>query len=283
MSGRPAAPPLPVRDAIDRSFAAPVEALNALQRADAPDPATVHHGRTSVRRLRSNIRVLDGHVDPVPSLRGELGWIAESLGRVRDVDVLAARIAGTVEDLPEALQLGGRAALAVLADERVSADEHLRTAVASPRFRVLIDELDLLVKEASSSEGTLEARDVVRPRWRAMRDAVRRLDDPPTDEQLHDFRIETKRARYAAELFSPVAGARVARFVRRATALQDVLGAQHDAARACVWFLGHGGEDTGLARACGWFAAQASAERDGLRLAWRPEWASLRKPKARFW
>jgi len=282
MSGR-TVPPLPVPEAIDRSFAPSVEALNVLQRADAPDPAVVHRARTSVRRLRSNLRVLDRHVEPMPSLRSELGWIAESLGRVRDIDVLAARIVASVDGLPEPLRLGGTATLSVVWDERATADEHLRAAVATPRFRVLVDELDLLVKEASSSEGTLEARDVVRPRWRAMRDAARDLDDPPSDEQLHDLRIETKRARYAAELFTSVSGARGARFVRRATSLQDALGAQHDAARACVWFLGHGGEDTGLARACGWFAARSAAERDDLREAWRPAWASLRKPKARFW
>jgi CHAD domain-containing protein len=272
-----------VREAIDRSFAPSVEALDALRIADASDPVTVHHARTSVRRLRSNIRALDGHVEPVPTLRGELGWIAECLGRVRDADVLNVRIAGRVDGLPEPLQLGCTAIQAVLADERVTADEHLRSAVASPRFRDLVDELDLLVKEASSSDGALDVRDVVRAPWRAMRDAVRRLDDPPSDEQLHDLRIETKRARYAAELFTSVSGARGGRFLRRATSLQDALGAQHDAARACEWFLGHGGEDTGLARACGWFAAEAAAERDDLREAWRPAWASLREPKARFW
>jgi len=281
MSGRHT-PPLPLPEATERSFAPSVEALRALQRADASDPAAVHHARTSVRRLRSNVRFLNGHVEPLPSLRAELGWIGECLGTVRDIDVLAARV-GAADGLPEPLQLGATAALAVLTEERGTADEHLRSAVAWARFRDLVDELDLLVKEATSSSATLEAREVVKPRWRAMRAAVRDLDDPPSDEQLHDFRIEAKRARYAAELFGPVSGARGNRFVRRATRLQDALGAQHDAVRACAWFLGHGGEDTGLARTCGWLAAEAAAERDDLREAWRPAWRSLRDPKARFW
>ena len=281
MSGRHT-PPLPLPEATERSFAPSVEALRALQRADASDPAAVHHARTSVRRLRSNVRFLNGHVEPLPSLRAELGWIGECLGTVRDIDVLAARV-GAADGLPEPLQLGATAALAVLTEERGTADEHLRSAVASERFRDLVDELDLLVKEASSSSATLEAREVVKPRWRAMRAAVHDLDDPPSDGQLHHFRIEAKRARYSAELFSSVAGARGGRFVRRATALQDALGAQHDAVRAGTWFLGHGGEDTGLARTCGWFAAEAAAARDDLREAWRPAWRSLRDPKARFW
>jgi CHAD domain-containing protein len=272
-----------VRDAVDRSFIPSVEALRALQGAGAQDPLAVHRGRTSVRRLRSNVRVLDGHVEPLPSLRGELGWVGECLGMVRDVDVLSSRVTAAARGVPEQLSGGGAATVALLRAQRRSAEEQLRSAVSSSRFRDLVDELDLLVKEASSSSGDLDARDVVVPRWRAVRDAVRGLDDLPSDEHLHEFRIETKRARYAAELFSPVAGPRGDRFVRRATALQDALGVQHDAVRACDWFLGYGGDDAGLARACGWFAAQAAAERDGLREAWRPAWASLREPKARFW
>lgn len=275
--------PLPVPEAIERSFVPSVQALRTLQRLDVSDAEAVHRARTSVRRLRSNVRVLEGDVEPSASLRSELGWIGECLGTVRDVDVLAARVVTAAERVPESLRLGAAGVGAVLAEERGSADEHLRAAVSSARFGALVDELDLLMKEASSSPRTLDARAVVRPRWKAMREAAHRLDDDPSDEQLHDFRIETKRARYAAELFSSVAGTRGERFIRRATALQDALGAQHDAVRACAWFLGHGGEDTGLARACGWFAAEAEAERRALRRTWRPAWKSLRDPKARFW
>ena len=283
MSGRHTKP-LPVHEAIEGSFMPSVEALRTLQRVDAPDAETVHRARTSVRRLRSNVRVLEGHVEVTSSLRPELGWIGECLGTVRDLDVLTARVAAAIDDVPEEVRIGGGAVSATLGEGReLRADEHLRAAVSSQRFGDVIDELDLLIEEASSSTGTLDASDAMRPTWRAMRDAVHELDDPPSDDQLHDLRIEAKRARYAAGLFSSVAGARGARFVKRATALQDALGAQHDAVRACAWFLGHGGEDTGLARACGWFAAQAAAERDASRMTWRPAWKSLRDQKARFW
>jgi CHAD domain-containing protein len=281
MSGRTTAP-LPVPEAIERSFVPSARALRTLRELDVPDPDAVHRARTSVRRLRSNLRVLDTDVEP-SSLRSELAWIGERLGTVRDIDVLAVRVARAVDGIPEALGVGAAGVGAVLTEERSAADEHLRAAVSSSRFGELLDELDLLMKEASAAPGVLEPRDVLRPRWRAMRGAVRGLDGDPSDEQLHDFRIETKRARYAAELFASVSGSRGAGFVRRATALSDALGAQHDAVRACAWFLGHGGEDTGLARACGWFAAEAEAERIALRTAWRPAWKRLRDPKARFW
>ncbi len=60
---------------------------------------------------------------------------------------------------------------------------------------------------------------------------MKALPDRPSDDQLHRIRIETKRARYAAELGEPVLGKAGARFVRRAKNLQDVIGEHQD---ACV-------------------------------------------------
>ena len=118
MSGRHT-PPLPLPEATERSFAPSVEALRALQRTDAPDPAAVHHARTSVRRLRSNVRLLNGHVEPLPSLRAELGWIGECLGTVRDIDVLATRVTAATDGLPDAGSDGHLSdALAALPDKQ---------------------------------------------------------------------------------------------------------------------------------------------------------------------
>ncbi len=283
MTGRTVRP-LAVPEAIDQAFMPSIGSLRALHgpRA-AADPEKIHRARTAVRRLRSNIRVLDDHTDPVPSLRDELEWLGDGLGTVRDADVLMARVGREAGELPGRLLPGTTTLLAAIGAERRAADARVRADVGSARFRLLLDELDLFLKEASASPGTIEARDVLRPRWRALRNAVRDLSEPPTDEQLHDLRIETKRARYAAEIFAPVSGPRGRRFVRRATRLQDVLGAQHDAARAHTWFLGFEGDDPSAAAASGWLAARAAADRDALRQAWRPAWASLGRPKARFW
>jgi CHAD domain-containing protein len=151
------------------------------------------------------------------------------------------------------------------------------------RFGTFIHELDLLAKEGSSRTEPLDARSVMRPRWRALRDAVGALDTPPSDDGLHAVRIETKRLRYAAELFRPVGGARCRRCIRRATRLQEVLGAQHDAARAREWLIDRELMDATTAAALGWIAADATAQRDLGRESWRPTWRSLERPKARFW
>src|SRR5262245_9458725 len=131
MSGRTHPRPLPVPEANERSFVPSLESLHILQRVDSADPDVVHAARTSARRLRSNVRVLDPFVDPVASRAKELGWVGDRLGAVRDIDVLASRIEAGLTHAPDELQLGGRAVLAIMAEERATADGRLRDAVAS--------------------------------------------------------------------------------------------------------------------------------------------------------
>jgi len=275
---------LPTATAVDVAITPSIDALRTLLGLSAPaDPDLVHRARTAIRRLRSNLRTL-GHVITTPeALRTDLGWVGDALGEVRDADVLADRLRHMVEAAPEAIRSSGSALLASVAEQRRGADDDLRRDVASVRFGNLIHELDLLTKEGSSLAGTVDAASVMRPRWRGIREAVRSLDAPPSDTQLHEVRIETKRARYAAEVFAEVAGGAGRRFQRRATKLQDVLGVQHDASRACEWLLGQETIDPSTARSVGWLAAGAASDRDALREAWWPAWQELGRRKARFW
>ncbi len=275
---------LPVAEALDNAFAPSIEALRALLGLEAPtDPDAIHRARTATRRLRSNIPAFSGVIDPAPALRTDLAWVGRALGVVRDADVLSERLARGIERAPEVIRSAGADLLATTAAERREANDRLRSDAATVRFGNLIHELDLLMKEASAMPGTVDAAAIMRPRWRALRDAVRALDAPPTDDQLHEVRIETKRLRYAAEVFQQVAGHAGRRFVRRAVGMQDVLGAHHDAVRARQWLLGQEVTDAPVARSIGWLGAEATADLQALREAWRPSWASLGRRKARFW
>ena len=49
---------------------------------------------------------------------------------------------------------------------------------------------------------------------------------------IHEIRIKTKRARYAAELAEPVVGKPATRFIKKARVVQDVLGMYQDALQA---------------------------------------------------
>lgn len=277
-------PTLPVPVAVEVGVSPWVDALRSLLGLDPPtDPDPIHRARTATRRLRSNLRALGSVIEASEELRTDLAWVGDSLGAVRDADVLGDRLAEMIAAAPDVVRSGGSGLLAGVAHQRRVAIESLRRDVASVRFGNLIHELDVLAKEASSSSGTVEGASVMRPRWRALRDAVRSLDTPASDAQLHQVRIETKRARYAAEIFEQVGGPACRRFRRGATAMQAVLGAQHDAARAGEWLLARDAEDPAMARATGWLAAGAAADREALREAWQPSWRSLGRRKARFW
>ena len=75
--------------------------------------------------------------------------------------------------------------------------------------------------------GSLE--EIAADAFKRARKAMKALPEDPTDDELHAVRIETKRARYAAELAEPVLGKAGARFLRRAKVVQDVIGEHQDA------------------------------------------------------
>src|SRR2546428_899472 len=77
------------------------------------DPENIHKARVETRRLRTMLRIFRRLLDAdwAPSLRAELGWLADELGGVRDRQVLLARLRGKAPDLPA----GGHPALTRLA------------------------------------------------------------------------------------------------------------------------------------------------------------------------
>ena len=96
---------------------------------------------------------------------------------------MAARVAAATDALPEQLRLGATATLGVLTEERGTADEHLRSAVASARFRDLVDELDLPQPTVSRhlkvlrDAGLVEVRAVAQRRlYRVRVEPFRELD-----------------------------------------------------------------------------------------------------------
>src|SRR5690348_16041871 len=66
------------------------------------DPEAVHQARVATRKLRSNLRTFAPLLDVewTEPLRAELGWLALSLGAVRDREVLLERLRGRAQSLP---------------------------------------------------------------------------------------------------------------------------------------------------------------------------------------
>src|SRR5262249_52624697 len=111
--------------------------------------------------------------------------------------------------------------------------------------------------------------------------AVARLGKRPDDEEVHGLRIALKRARYAAELFSP-GGTTGERFLAHAKALQTLLGEHQDAAGAeqQLRALSVPRPPTAAAFVAGRFAERQRARRERVTKRLPKAWQRLRKSGA---
>ncbi|HUJ91218.1 MAG TPA: CYTH and CHAD domain-containing protein [Gaiellaceae bacterium] len=236
------------------------------------DPESLHDMRVAVRRsralLRAGRRLIAGDTD---ELNAELQWLGSVLGAVRDLDVLLGRLH------EEAAGLGGddtKAAeqlLRALERERRRDRTALLRALGSARYLKLLDrfqaELDAL--EPSGDDVPLDA--LARRELKKLRKAVRALPEEPHDDELHRVRKLGKRARYASEL------AGRAGVVRRAKALQDVLGEHQDAVVAEERLRALAAEATPeQALAAGRLVDRERIRRAETRAAWPAVWRKLK-------
>jgi len=188
----------------------------------ASDVESVHKMRVATRRLRSTLKTFKDSFDPERAefLKGELRWLANCLGDVRDGQVLSQKLLATVGDFPE---------VAAGIRERLDGDVArgqvaLVAALDSDRYLALLDAMDALVDEPEPDDpGAL------RRARKALRKADRLLDEATdADAELHEARKAYKQARYAVEIFAPSAGKPGKRLVKALTELQEVLGAHQD-------------------------------------------------------
>lgn len=294
-------PPVPALDKSSSGADLLRSALTrGLHRLIENDPQTrlgdvegVHQMRVGARRLRSDLRTFEILVDPEWSgpLIEELRWLGESLGRVRDLDVLQERLGRSAEGSGSALiPLFNR-----LSEEHDAARDALEEDLRSERYKNLLEalieatRLPQLTEVADSSARDLAPR-VVAPRWKKLRKAVRELDRQSTDEQLHKVRIKAKRARYAAEAVAPALNATEAkaaeRFASGAEEIQEVLGKLQDAAVAretITRCLTDAGKDPVLHFAAGRLYEKESRSAETERASFEKAWENLDRRRNLSW
>lgn len=194
------------------------------------DAEALHQLRVATRRSRALLRAARGLVGAewAEPLRAELSWLGGMLGPVRDLDVLLEHLdaeAGTLtgDDLRAFRNLRRR-----LVRRREEARAELSTAMADDRYFRLLDALEQAESAPIDEQGPA-LEEIAKHAFDRLRKAVRSLPKRPSDDELHRVRIETKRARYAAELAQPVLKKAGDRLVDRAKTLQDVIGEHQDA------------------------------------------------------
>jgi triphosphatase len=202
----------------------------------AHDPELVHQTRVALRRLRVFVRVFRSRIgrERAARLAEQLRWLFEPLGELRDLQIFEHEFAPRAS-----ARSADSAALAARLGQRLeSAQRVLASALASPRFRALCEELASVEQALAADEQDKRARRWLarrldRRRHRALRsfEAVLRRDM----HALHQLRKELKKLRYTAELaraLRPSREQQARAFLRSLRELQDALGAVVDASVA---------------------------------------------------
>jgi len=206
------------------------------------DPRGVHQARVGLRRLRSHLRTFRRVIDTewAAALSAEAAWFAESLGAMRDLDVLNGRLVqGAMLQVPEhAPAIAGL--VAMIDDEHDDALNRHRQLRATARFIGLAGRLEEAAHDMPSRDRADDPAEMLLPRmlqrtWHDLRNAALLAQKDHTIEHLHSVRIRSKRMRYACEAATPVLGVEAKNAARASEALQERLGEWHDECAARDW------------------------------------------------
>jgi CHAD domain-containing protein len=247
------------------------------------DPEDLHQMRVALRRMRSVLK-LSGELvgDGAEPVRAELGWLGQSLGEVRDHDVLIEHLREVIADFEVRDQPAGRQLVSRFVSERATAKRQLTRALSSARYSTLLREVSLLTR-ATPSTVDVPRHDLIaglaRPH-RKLTKAVRALPADPPDDDLHALRIHGKKLRYAAELAQTSAkkkqAARIKELLKTTKDFQTVLGDHQDAVLAAERMrtvLDTG--DSAIGFVAGRIAERELTRRAEARATWRASWEAV--------
>jgi CHAD domain-containing protein len=242
----------PASAAVQSFIAIHTRAFRAADLAFRRDPEgpfdSVHKMRVAARRLRSGLRVLRPLLDRewADDLRDELKWAAQSLGELRELDVLIARLDDRMAALPEGAvpEDPATTVLGPTREQRDDARARVGVLLSADRFLDLHERLVAAAAKPPVTEAAaLTAGEalplLVRKAWKRLAKRAKAVLDDETalpggapDEEWHEARIAAKRARYAGEAVAPVLGADAKAFAEQMEKVTEILGEHQDAADA---------------------------------------------------
>ncbi len=203
------------------------------------DPEYLHGVRVGIRRVRAALHAFEPWLEAprAEAVRRELGERMRGLGRLRDLDVLLARLPRDLDRLDAPGEASGRVLEAFELRRRAVRVDAAHT-LGSMEFRRAVDAISSVAAAGGAAPATLAAT------WpRLMAGHARklaRLQDAEvaalSDEDLHRLRIAIKRLRYLSEFLAGTAPRGLTRAVKRLALYQDLLGRAQDARVAAAQF-----------------------------------------------
>ena len=206
-------------------------------------PGSVHRMRVASRRLRSALKTFDPLFtgDAHIGLEGELGRLADVLGRERDAEVLLERMRASLDALPVELVMGPvrHDVESWMGDSYRQAKWLGREYLGGAAYLDLLEHLDAFLADPPLSDrAAVPARKevsalvdrTIRTVRKKSREAVAAEAGEPRDLALHAARRAAKRSRYAADVYAVHDGAPARAVAAAMTRLQDTLGDRQDGA-----------------------------------------------------
>jgi CHAD domain-containing protein len=222
------------------------------------DGENVHDTRVAVRRFRTVLRVFADcfATAAVTGLDADLAWYAGLLGDVRDHQVLRDHLVGYLDTLPAEVDYDAtaRSVAAELAARERRARRALQRGLVTRRHERL---LASVVAAGIDYDPQQDVADYLRAAERTARRRLRKAerldpDDPQRDAALHRARKAVKRARYTAEVVTPVVGAAARRTAAKWRRTQDRLGVHQDEVVAAAFVRSLVDSDTDFALGVLW-------------------------------
>ncbi len=210
-------------------------ALDELGDADGGDPSeAVHEARKGLKRLRATVRLARDDLGDDVYRRENAAFrdVGRRLSGVRDAKVMVETLDALGDGDGRSERPFARLRSALLreqeeAHEKLQRDDatlrDVRADLADARARVAAWPLTPDADQAVLTPG-------LRRIYRRGRKAYRAAAAKPSAEALHDLRKRVKDLRYAAQVARPVAPKRMRKLAKRANALADLIGDDHDLA-----------------------------------------------------
>jgi CHAD domain-containing protein len=196
------------------------------------DPEAVHQLRVKARRLRSELEIVAPVVKKKAQRRmdEELRWAGKVLGRERDLDVLFELLSSLSDEPSHSLDAS---VLADIDEQRTKESRRIKKMIRSERYRRLVHSLTVSVIEPPLRQNASSpASELLHPGLdRTLSSLFRAVDHygpAPTNDELHEIRILSKRARYCAEVASTYLGPQATHLASVLAKAQGVLGQIHD-------------------------------------------------------
>ena len=211
------------------------------------DIEALHDMRVASRRLRTAMAVF-GDVLPrdLLALDDELGWVADALGEVRDLDVLLQWLRPLTSGAEAAAHPSAATSRGL---PRCCPSSSCSCSTATPRARACWPPSTPPATPSSSTrsppscargptrpptpEGATPALHtaprLLRRRWKRLRRRAERLSARSPDADYHAARIRAKRLRYATEFVAELYGKPARRVLDTLARSQDELGRRQDA------------------------------------------------------